>query len=1382
MPARNRSRLLAILRQKQKTKYGDFQLPLEPSFGELGPFDQALDLLMRPGHTITGAVHSFTRGENPLEGAWQGLTRQKSVGYGDILKEQGVPEGLPRSIAGFAGDVALDPLSYVGVGPVGKAGSLAVKGVGRPLVKAGVEALEAARGLKSAQAARILTKGAELKPTAILGGAPEGVRLATGGIRPATSVGRSGVTVLPTTTVEAGRHSLVGGVAPRLSAEKFDRLITSAGRSAPEVKAFSRELSTKALKGPKGEELLGRGFGAKAVGNVLEGKKAAVLPGVTRAGIEAPSAVKFGPIPLIKTETLKAPIKAAWEGAKKIPLLGAGVRAVGKAGEATGKFAEKLFSSKAGLNAEEAAAQESARDLIHLRMRREVEWAEGLVEDLKNAGYKDEAKLTKAREEIAKTIEGVTVKVKEMAEPEAKAHIQKEIAALSSKLNALLGEKKPLAGIVGKLQSALEDVRVAQGKRIDKLKGVATQSVEKTQKAIEAKSAASAGVRADQARMIPFNRIASESDAELQWLKGKHPKTEADLKRMAALKATRSDARSEAFRLQQAVTRKLKLREENRLLKQKLAAESQSLGARTSALDELRAKTESPGFRPETRTRRQLLPEEIEAKRRAWHAARIQPKLAEVEHAIETKRDALSMAQGKLAAQKPIEVLTERRVPYGGAPDPLKAVASKISERLAKMHAEDQRLLTLPPETREFYLPHYLKPEMEQALRATVYGTTPERILRSGVSGASVKAALRRTNAKGVTELTLADMIHGGMIDPDKLAAILKEKGIPFSAADRLVFEQDPIVAALRRGLSSVRAVSAAEMRDEIMNSPTFLKSKLNLLDEANIQEAERILATHPDHAVYVTARDYIKHFMSDAERESLRSGNRPELVRALAVKLGPDDLEKLAKRVGPETPKVEGFVLPDEIVQHLNKAHEVQFMPEAVGDFLKMYDSIQHLFTTGATVVRPGFHIRNAIGNLWNMMLAGVRDPSSMFIAYAMQRGKFAGLKPIAGLQPEEVWRLFQEFGGQRTGWAGSAEDIVKRATSPSKNIFSPSGPVARIGSKVGGAIEDNAKLALFIDGLQKGMDPKSAMWRSKKFLFDYSDLSWTEKNVFKRFAPFFAWTRKNVPLQIEQLITNPGKAGILGHAREAADKDFDELDRPAVADWMQKSLGIPFKKNDDGSISYALMGGLIPTADLARIDSKQLVSMLSPLVKVPLEQMFNEDWFRDRPISRFPGPIPGAGEMVEFMGIPMPARLAHIARNAIIIAQVDRALFSEDAGIGGWPNVILGLKPYKQFPERQYKSYFYQKERERHGLESEAEKQTGLGNQFIAGQLSDRAAQLGGRAETAKAKALELNPLAFTPKPSARPQLAPTSMQQFKSRIRAQVAKMYGRKAAMR
>lgn len=154
----------------------------------------------------------------------------------------------------------------------------------------------------------------------------------------------------------------------------------------------------------------------------------------------------------------------------------------------------------------------------------------------------------------------------------------------------------------------------------------------------------------------------------------------------------------------------------------------------------------------------------------------------------------------------------------------------------------------------------------------------------------------------------------------------------------------------------------------------------------------------------------------------------------------------------------------------------------------------------------------------------------------------------------------------------------------------------------------------------------------------------------------------------------------------------------------------------------------------------------------------------------------------MVEFMGIPMPARLAHIARNAIVLAQVDRALFSEDAGLGGWTNVVLGVKPYKQFPEKQLKNYFYQREHERHGLEQEAEKQKGLGNEFIANQLAGRAETLQGRAMTAKAKTLGMNPLAFTPKPSTRPQLAPTTAQQFKARVKGQLAKMYGRKVAMR
>jgi hypothetical protein len=175
------------------------------------------------------------------------------------------------------------------------------------------------------------------------------------------------------------------------------------------------------------------------------------------------------------------------------------------------------------------------------------------------------------------------------------------------------------------------------------------------------------------------------------------------------------------------------------------------------------------------------------------------------------------------------------------------------------------------------------------------------------------------------------------------------------------------------------------------------------------------------------------------------------------------------------------------------------------------------------------------------------------------------------------------------------------------------------------------------------------------------------------------------------------------------------------------------------------------------------------------------NEDWFRAKPIVGFPG------EMVQFMGVPMPARMAHLIRNLIIVAQVDRGFFQDDRDfLQGMSNLLTGIRTYKQDPVRQLKSYFLRQQKTAGMMENEAERQAGKTSLFDDTVVKDRllaqAEQLRGRGETARAKALDINPMAFTPQRTTRPQLAPTTAQQFKARVKGQLAKMYGRKVVMR
>lgn len=1070
MPNPRHSRLLAQLRASQSKKYSDFQLPTQPSFGEMNLFDQALDLLMRPGHTVTSALSAGLKGENVLGGAWKGLSGQERVGYGDILREQGVPEGPGRTIAGLAGDIALDPLSYIGTGPVKAAGSVTVKGITKAVTKEG------------------LAKAGEI-------------------------AGR----------LETGLKRAI----PAMPEAKLIETAARASRQAPEARALLRGLSPAELRGEAAVKAMSKGLAAPHIGNAL-----AKTPGLV-----AENAIKFAGIPLIKTATIGKAAKGVLEAAKKIPLLGRGVKLAETAAVKGGAAARKLFSSSTG-NAELDAIIGAKRDLKNVGQAEAGEFAGQRIKDIAKIGKPGTPAYKGAQEEVIRTIEGVPKK------------------------------------------------EVVEG------------------------------------------------------------------------------------------------------------------------------------------------------------------------------------------------VLTESRAPHIPTDPRIAAVAGKLQERTAGILKAEGPTINLAPQERSFYLPHYLKPEIEQAIKVN-----PSSILRDNAP--SVSNVMRRTNRKGVLEMSLDDMIHGGVVDADKLDKALKAQGKPgLTAADRLVFEADPVKAVLKREVSSVRARAAAEMRDEIIHSDSFLKSKVDLRSPEGVTEAAGQVATHPDHSLYVTTKDWIEHFMDDAGREALRQGKNRELLKSMMVKI--DSPEQIAKLAG-KTGRVDGFVLPDEIVQHLNAAHVRDFMDEKVADFVRnVYDPALGWWKAFTTVVRPGFNVRNAISNIWQMFLAGAKNPADLGTAGMLQRaaatGKWGKLAPIAGYGDQEIYKLAREMGVVKSGQLGQGvERFVEDATLPSRNPLSRRGPLVRAGSAVAGTVEDNAKLALFIDGLKKGMDPKSAAMRVKKYLFDYSDISAFEQKYLKRILPFYVWSRKNLPLALETLLKQPGKVALLPKAMQAADKDVDGLDRPVVADWINKSLGIPIKKNEDGTVSYVLMGGLIPTADLARMDTKQLVSMLSPVIRAPLEQLMNEDWFRGKPIAGFPG------EMVQFMGVPMPARMAHLVRNLVIVAQVDRGFFQGDRDfLQGMSNLLTGIRTYKQDPVHQLKSYFLHQQKESGMLENEADRQAGktslFGDTVVKDQLLARAEQLRGRGETARRQALEISPTAFDVKRNPRPQLAPNSMQQFKARIKGQVAKMYGGKRMAR
>jgi hypothetical protein len=78
------------------------------------------------------------------------------------------------------------------------------------------------------------------------------------------------------------------------------------------------------------------------------------------------------------------------------------------------------------------------------------------------------------------------------------------------------------------------------------------------------------------------------------------------------------------------------------------------------------------------------------------------------------------------------------------------------------------------------------------------------------------------------------------------------------------------------------------------------------------------------------------------------------------------------------------------------------------------------------------------------------------------------------------------------------------------------------RLSRNAGMGVETYVRGTMAFDSLKRGDSPSMAFDRVMKFHFDYSDLAEWEKKL-KRVVPFYVWTRRNIPLMLEQMYADP-------------------------------------------------------------------------------------------------------------------------------------------------------------------------------------------------------------------------------------------------------------------
>ncbi|HWL41965.1 MAG TPA: hypothetical protein VNQ73_03400 [Ilumatobacter sp.] len=278
-------------------------------------------------------------------------------------------------------------------------------------------------------------------------------------------------------------------------------------------------------------------------------------------------------------------------------------------------------------------------------------------------------------------------------------------------------------------------------------------------------------------------------------------------------------------------------------------------------------------------------------------------------------------------------------------------------------------------------------------------------------------------------------------------------------------------------------------------------------------------------------------------------------------------------------------------------------------GGLWRLLDSYTQFFKTYATL-SPGFHVRNAMGATFMNLTEGVKV-REMTEALALWKRYTANPEQFMATADDRVRTALQATFGSGAGGSVSAEELVGGSDVLGRLT---SNRVSKLGRTAGEWVEGPARLSLALNSVDSGMSLDEAIARLTRVHFDYSELSNFDRHM-KRIIPFWTFMSRNLPLQLQQILTKPRVyqqyASLVRNMREDDDGAFVPL-------WWRERGAFRLPFGDDlyamPDLQHVNLG-----EDLAKLDPSnplRLFSDVNPLLRVPAELAFDRKAFTDSPI----------------------------------------------------------------------------------------------------------------------------------------------------------------------
>lgn len=337
-------------------------------------------------------------------------------------------------------------------------------------------------------------------------------------------------------------------------------------------------------------------------------------------------------------------------------------------------------------------------------------------------------------------------------------------------------------------------------------------------------------------------------------------------------------------------------------------------------------------------------------------------------------------------------------------------------------------------------------------------------------------------------------------------------------------------------------------------------------------------------------------------------------------------------------------------ISSQLNAAleHMENILFREKGTLGKLIDSYTRFFKSYATAT-PGFHLRNAMSATFMNAADGVSAENMV----AGVRAWKAFIKNPEGEWwkglPERYRDVAQEAAravyASGAGGAFEAAEIGRRAArgeggrlkqAVTDNFW------LKGSQRAGSRVEGSVRMGMAIDSMlgrgaieQAGGTFSDAVSRINRIHFNYSSVGeWDE--VARRAIPFWTFLSRNVPLQIQQMLIRPQT--YMQYRSFQRNFESSPTDTAALPSWIPGAGGFALNP------TQALMpdvGATQLAQSINRLASpSQMLSSLTPALKVPAQLVANKDFFYDEPyrendFERLPPDLGALGPLFGALGL---------------------------------------------------------------------------------------------------------------------------------------------------